>query len=87
MKKCLDRAGKSASLNKIVQLLNHMARAGRFGAPLSVFLGRAIRSNLPNSQNRKVYADENIRKREERAEKWATKKGKQYNADKFEMGD
>ena len=67
--------------------MNHTSRAGGFGAPLSVFLGRAVRSNLPNSQNRIVDADENIRKREERAEKWATKKGKQYNANKVEVGD
>ena len=54
---------------------------------MNIFLGRNVRTSIPNSQNRKTDIEENIRRREERVKKWAEKSGKKYNRELFNLGD
>ena len=67
--------------------MSETERAGGYGSPISLFLGRNVRSPLPNSENRKIDVQANLKKKEERVEKWASKKNKQYNRESLDIGD
>ena len=83
----LERSGNELNINKIVHILNYTERAGGFGAPLNIFLGRNSRSTLPNSKNCVIDVAANIQMREKRVEKWAKKANNKYNREELKIGD
>ena len=73
LKKALEKCGPATTLNEITLILNGTARAGGYGSPLNIFMGRSVRTCIPNSQNREINIEENIKRREEQVRKWAKK--------------
>ena len=62
-KKAMEKCGPATTLNEITSILNGTARAGGYGSPLNMFLGRSVRTSIPNSQNIETNIEENIKRR------------------------
>ena len=77
---------KFKELEKLVFQLNFMLRESRAGAPADHFLGRNVKSLLPNSVSKVLSLMREIEKRRQEQQMWMKRLGR-GSAEAFEVGD
>ena len=86
LKKTGAGAVKGEKLDKLMFSLNSMSRESAAGSPLDHFLGRSVKSQLPNSSLKVISFRKEIERRKLEQQKWMKRIGR-GSSTAFQVGD
>ena len=84
MNKCGAKKGKE--LEKLLFQLNAMSRDSGAGAPVDHFLGRNVKTLLPNAGNKVLSFRRELERRKQEQGRWMRRLGR-GGSEAYEMGD
>ena len=79
-------AVKGEKLEKLMFSLNAMSRESGAGSPLDHFLGRSVKSQLPNASNKVISFRKEMERRKAEQEKWMKRIGR-GSSTAYQVGD